>query len=426
MSNPKHRIVILGGGFGGLHTAIELHKRRARLKTHEIVLVDRFNEHVYTPLLYEVGTGLTRPDEACDIHSLHSAVSVSLSHYDAVLRKCCFQFVRGEAVKIHADAQEVELKDGRRLPYGDVVVAVGSVANTYGIPGAAEFAHMHKTLPDVMRIHARVCEIVGELEAGARPHVKILIAGAGPTGVELASELASYLRRLEKDKRIAHGSWSVRLLTSDKDVLPMFRAKVRQLASDRLAKVGVDVHADAKVVSVAAQELKVKDADGEEQAMAFDLFVWTAGVKPFPGLGAMGVPTDAKGFASIGVDFRVKGHENAFALGDVAGFVSAKTGARVPLMAQVASAEASIVAENIVRRLERRPLISWTPPDFWIAAVPIGGPWAIADFGKFALSGRLGFWVRKAADLKYFLSVMPWRDALRVWKRGSEAFAQND
>lgn len=436
MNESKHRIVILGGGFAGLHTAIELHKRRTRLKGHEIILIDKQNEHVYTPLLYEVSAGLVRPDEGCSTHEMRSAVSVSLSHYDDALRKCCFSFVRGEAVKIHHEEKEVELKDGRRISYDMVVSALGSTVNTYGIPGVQEYALFHKTMQDVVHVNQRVCELTSKLQDGTRPHVHILVAGAGPTGVELAAELAVYFRTLEHKKVIPVSSWSVRLLTSDAEPLKMCSVRARKATQARLTKLGVDFHPNARIKEVRAGEAIVTDPDGEEQSVRFDQLVWTAGVRPMPGMGAMGIPVDAKGFAVVEPDFRMSGRagstpdgkarDDAFALGDAISYISKKTNTPVPMMAQVAVREASIVAENIVRRLERRPLVVWNPPERWATVVPVGGTWAIADLGKVVLTSVFGFAVRKAADLSYFMSVMPWRDALRVWRRGSEQFGRKD
>ena len=154
--------------------------------------------------------------------------------------------------------------------------------------------------------------------------------------------------------------------------------------------------------------------------------MWAGGIKPAELVKKLGLPVDEKGFIAIEPTFEVKGMEHAYALGDCAAVMHPKTGRRVPALGQAAEREAAIVAENVVRHLERKGLMNWTPPDHWITVVPIGGKFALADFGKWYIGGMLGYLIRKAADFYYFFSVLPWRNAWSIWMRGAAAYTRND
>ena len=164
----------------------------------------------------------------------------------------------------------------------------------------------------------------------------------------------------------------------------------------------------------------------EECTREADIVVWAGGVKPSEVLKALKFPTDQKGSIMVDPAFQVKGHDRVWALGDAVAFTHPKTEKRVPALAQVATREAAIVAENITRSLERRPVISWFPPEYWMTVTPLGGAHAVADFGRFHLVGFPGFVARKFADLGYFCSILPWRVAVPLWIHGTMVYRRND
>ncbi len=406
-----HRIVIVGAGFAGLRTALELAKRRVRLKTFEITLIDRNADHVYTPLLYEVSSGeLDVRSKAC-VGELRSGVCVRFDSYVNIVKKKNIRFCRAEVAGIDWEEKTVRLASGEALPYDDLVVAVGVETADYGIPGVKEYALPMKTLKDGFHIRERIHGMLEAYENGDRKRISIVVAGGGATGVEFAAETANFFRRLERDGVVKTGDADVSLVEGGADVLMMFSPALRAKARARLASLGVTVKTGTKLT-------EVKD-DGT-------VVVWTAGVRPFGAMKDWGLPLDERGYAKVDKAFAVEGMKNVHALGDCVTFLHQKTKARVPALAQAAVKEAGVVAENIARHLERKLPMSWNPPERWITVVPMGGAYAIADFGWMRLCGMPGYFVRKLADLSYFLSILPPREAWKIWVDGSKVYDKND
>lgn len=422
-----HRIVVVGGGFAGLRTAIELEKRRARIKDCSITLVDRRPCHAYTPLLYEVSSGELTSSDSAAADTLRAGASVRFDTYAGLARRKHVRYVPGDVVGIDHDKRSVRLSDGREIPYDDVVVAVGIETATYGIPGAESFALLLKTMDDALRIRERLAALLAELRSGTRKQVRVVVAGAGPTGVEFSCEAMHYLRRLVTDGELASADeieWT--LLDAAKDVLVASSPCVRARARSRLGELGIRVMTGARIKEVRSNAVVATFEDGTVGTVEADLIVWTAGVRPFAAPKDWGLPTDARGYVRVERSFAVAEWKNAYALGDCAAFEHPRTRERVPSLAQAAVREAGIVAENIARHLERKAPTLWNPPERWVTVVPMGGTYAVADFGRFCVPGAFGYAVGKLADAGYFLSILPVRAAWRLWRYGARAFAKND
>ncbi|TAK03924.1 NAD(P)/FAD-dependent oxidoreductase [Patescibacteria group bacterium] len=421
-----HRIVIVGGGFAGVRTALELVKRRARLKAFEVVLVDRETSHVYNPLLYEVCTG-GLGDGGASARELRAGVAVPFSDFERRVKKSALRFVRGDLSGIDEEAREILLRDGRRLGYDDFVIALGAVPNTFSTPGVAEHAYFLKWLPDAIRIRERIATFLEAQRKGKEKRVCVLVAGGGPTGVEFAAELANFLHRLTYAGKLPRDAWHVRIVEAGPSVLPNHPEKVRARAGARLDRLGVEIMTGTKVVSVeSGRACLAIEGDGEECVREADVVVWAGGIRPPESVKALRLPTDAKGWIAVTPTFAVKGKEHVWALGDATSFLHPKTGGRVPALAQAATREAAIVAENVTRGLERRLPLTWIPPEHWMTVTPLGGRYAIADLGRVVLSDGLGYLARKVADFLYFSSILPLRRAIHVWVRGTRAYSKND
>lgn len=415
-----HRIVILGAGFGGLRTALELLKRRVRLGNATITLIDAGEEHVYTPLLYEVAMGcLEQPEEnaSCtlrDCASLPFAKNPYLHRKDKKLA-----FKRGRVEGIDWTERFVRLAGGEQVGFDDLVLAVGGEAATFGVPGVAEHAVKMKTLEDAMVIRRRIAAALDDLEKNKRKCLNLVVVGAGPNGCEGAAELAFSIRRMVRERRIAPSCYTVTLADAGPEILGMFRPKTRALAMKRLAALGVVVKPNVKATAITPEGVTL--ASG---LMSADVVVWAGGMKPRADVKAWGFPVDDKGFVLCDATFAVKDLPRVWALGDAALLKHPVTGARVPALAQAASKEAALLAENIVRIMDRKATINFVPPATWNTVVPLGGAWAVADLGAVHFTGWIGYGCRKAADLFYFLSVLPWRQAFKLWTCGLSGFAR--
>lgn len=421
-----HRIVIVGGGFGGLRTALEIEKRCARLKACAITLIDRNAEHLYTPLLYEVSSGALEASAKTCAGELRSGVCVEFDAYTNIVRKRHMRFVRGEVAGIDREERVVTLVNGEQIPYDDLVVAVGVETATYGIPGVAEYACSMKTLRDAFGIRKRIHAFVDAYKAGEEKRISIAVVGGGATGVEFSAETANFFNRLARQGILQAADFDITLLEAGGDILTAFSPAVRTRARRRLASLGVKVLVETKLKEVKAGSVVFLAKGGSVAEAEADVTVWTAGVQPLADVKEWGLPVDERGFVRVDRAFAIDGMKNAYALGDCAAFVHPKTKARVPALAQVAVREAGIVAENIARHLERKAPTLWNPPERWVAVVPLGGAFALADFGWFCVCGRAGYAVRKLADLQYFLSILPVREAWRMWRTGSKVYLRND
>lgn len=421
-----HRIVIVGGGFAGLRTALELEKRCARLKDCAITLIDRNPEHLYTPLLYEVSSGeLEEPGKTC-AGELRSGVCVRFDAYANIVRKKHVRFVRGEVAEIDREGQRVVLAGGDRIPYDDVVVAIGMETATYGVPGVAEHAHAMKTLRDAFVIRERIHRFLDAYKEGKERRISITVAGGGATGVEFAAETANFFRRLAREGILQEADFDIALIEAGPDILMMFPPKVRARARRRLESLGVKVRAETKLKEVREGAIVSTGKDGTDLTSESDVTVWTAGVRPLAKAKEWGLPVDDRGFIRVDRTFAIDGMKNAYALGDCVAVLHPKTKTKVPALAQVATREAGIVAENIARHLERKALTMWNPPERWATVVPMGGTYAIADLGWTCVCGWLGYSIRKIADLQYFLSILPPGEAWKLWRTGSKVYLKND
>lgn len=421
-----HRIVIVGGGFAGLRTALELAKRCARMKGCDITLVDRNAEHLYTPLLYEVSSGELEASGKTCAGELRSGVCVRFDAYANIVRRKHVRFVRGEVTRIDREGKLVSLADGRTVPYDDVVVAVGMETATYGIPGVAEYARPMKTLRDAFAIRERIHGFLDAYKDGKEKRISIAVIGGGATGVEFAAETANFFRRLAEDGVLQRADFDITLVEAGPDVLMMFSPALRARARARLASLGVKVLVETKLKEVRAGAIVRTAKDGTDTVSETDVTVWTAGVKPLAKPKEWGLPTDERGFVRVDRTFAAEGMKNVYALGDCVAVQHPKTKAKVPALAQVAVREAGIVAENIARHLERKAPTMWNPPEKWVTVVPMGGAYAIADFGWTCVCGWTGYAVRKIADLQYFLSILPPREAWKLWRTGSRVYLKND
>ena len=168
-------------------------------------------------------------------------------------------------------------------------------------------------------------------------------------------------------------------------------------------------------------------SDGSSKTLECDRLIVSIGRSAnTEGLNAEGVGLKLeRGFIAVDGDCRT-GVPGVWAIGDVAAFLDPKTGKRVPALAQATTKEASVVAENVTRRLERKRPMAFHPPSHWVTAIPLGGAYGLVDFGSWSLRGRLGYFVRKAADFFYFFSILPFGQAFRMWLKGTNVYIKND
>jgi NADH dehydrogenase len=389
----KHRVVIVGAGFGGLFAAKEL-----RSPDVSVTLVNGTTYHLFEPLLYQVATGILSEGEVAlpirEIFRRRRNLDVRLGWVTDV-------DVAGKAVLVTApDGRE------RRVPYDSLVVAAGARNSYFGNEGFAEYAPSLKNIDDALELRGRIFHAfeMAELEEdpeARRRWLTFVLIGAGPTGVELAGQIAELARRaLRGQYRHADlGETRVILLDAADRVLPAFDAPLSAHALRHLTRMGVDVRLGTRVVDVDESGVKVDAGAGGERIEAHTK-IWAAGVAA-PALAgriaeATGAGTDRAGRILVNPDLTVPGHPEIFVVGDMAA-------QDLPGVAQVAMQGGRYAARAIKRRLAGRPPAG--PFRYFDKGnmATVGRFAAVANVGKFHFSGLLGWLMWLGVHLFYLI-----------------------
>ena len=380
----RPRVIIIGGGFGGLTAARAL--KRAPV---DVTLVDRRNHHVFQPLLYQVATAALSPGEIASpirwIVRRQSNVRVLLAEAQRVdvARRTVLLATTGTTLKGHATEPDGSLT----LEYDYLIVAAGATHAYFGHDEWRERAAGLKTLDDALVIRRRMLLAFerAELEPDADRRRRLLtfvVIGGGATGVELAGALAELSRHaLAHEFRSIHPDTArIVLIEGGPDVLPAFLPPLRAFARGALKKLGVEVRTGATVTSVDDDAVEV----GGERLPAGTV-LWAAGVAAAPIGRALGAPVDRAGRVLVEPDLSIPGHPEVFVIGDLASVT--QDGRPLPGVAPVAVQEGEHVA-RVISGNSRRAFRYRNPGDM----ATIGRAAAIADFGRFQLTGWIA-WV---------------------------------
>lgn len=399
------RIVVVGGGFGGLHVVRRLERYRLRPDEAKIVLFDRHNFHLFTPLLYQVATGELPP------HAVAYPLRVPLARPGT-------EFVRAEVESIDLERRVVRA-GGQDHEYDIVVITPGSVTNDFGIPGVREHALTVKWLSDGRAVRHRILSVFEEAARVSdtqrrRELLSFVIVGAGPVGIELSASMRDLmdhtLRRIypsidfDQDPRIT-------ILDASERVLPLMDARLSEIAHRRMTELGVDVHMKTFVTEVTPHAVTTKGG----QTYPAHTVIWAGGVRTNPLLAPLAVPKHKDGRLIVDEFFRVNGRDDVLALGDAAAFTY--EGKVLPQLAQVAVLEAPGAARNVARLVRGEPLerfVYHRKGDL----IALGRTKAAAEFerpGHLVLSGLLAWSVWRANYLMQLVGVRNRATLLIEW-----------
>ena len=367
------RIVIIGGGFGGLKAAESL----ARLPV-QITLVDRKNHHTFQPLLYQVATaGLSPAEIAAPIREI-------LARHENV------EVLLGEVLGFDLEQRKVMLH-GFELPYDYLVVAAGASHAYFGHDDWEVFAPGLKTIEDALQIRRRVLLAFEMAErhaatTGEHSPLTFVVVGAGPTGVELAGTLAEVARKslAEDFRHIDPKKTRIVLLEAGSSVLAAYPADLRESAKRQLEHLGVEVRLNSAVSDVRLGTIHV---GGEE--MHATLVLWAAGVLASPLGLALGGSVDRAGRVLVEPDLSLRGHPEVFVIGDLAS-IKQMDGTQLPGVAPVAMQQGRWVAKLIAADLAGNSRAPFRYVDKGSLAT-IGRAAAVAQFGKLHISGYLAW-----------------------------------
>jgi NADH dehydrogenase len=377
MNKPK--VVILGGGFGGLAAARALHKAA------DVTVVDRHNYQTFLPLLYQVSTAGLAAD--------HVAYPIR-----GALRKTPVKFRMGSPISIDHKNKEVKLDSSELLKFDHLIIALGSVSADFGIPGVKEFTLGMKTVSEALTIRA---EIMRRFEDLCRfeddTKLSITVVGGGPTGVEMAGAIAELIRGpLKSDQANAAAHIDITLIEAGPRLLPPFAPSLSARTKKDLEKLGVKVLVNAAVQEVEHRKIKLKDGS----TIASEITIWAAGVKGSDAMLQLNLPTLGNRVA-VEPTMQVKNYPYVWALGDIAASVD-KNGNQLPMVAPVAIQQGKFIAKQIARLGKNKNLENFKYLDKGSMAT-IGRNKAVVQVKGIKISGAIAWLIWLWLHLFYLL-----------------------
>ena len=377
MNKPK--VVILGGGFGGLAAA------RALYKSAEVTVVDRHNFQTFLPLLYQVSTAGLAAD--------HVAYPIR-----GALRKTDTKFRMGSPISIDHKNKEVKLDSSEVLQFDHLIVALGSVSADFGIPGVNEYALGMKTVHEALTIRA---EIMRRFEDLCRfeddTKLSISVIGGGPTGVEMAGAIAELIRGpLKFDQANAAAHIQISLIEAGPRLLPTFAPSLSERTKKDLEKLGVKVMLNIPVKAIEHRKITLND----DSVINSEITIWAAGVKGSDAMAQLSLPTTGNRVA-VEPTMQVKNYPNVWALGDIAGALG-KDGKPLPMVAPVAIQQGKFIAKQIARLISNKPLTEFKYLDKGSMAT-IGRNKAIVQVRGLKIAGPIAWLIWVWLHLFYLL-----------------------
>ncbi|MBX3334090.1 MAG: NAD(P)/FAD-dependent oxidoreductase [Nitrospira sp.] len=383
MSSGKPRVVILGGGFGGMYAALEFERALARGAAVDVTLVNHDNFFLFTPMLHEVA--------ASDLDSTNI-----VSPIRKLLRRVTF--FHGEIETVDLAHQRVEVSHGHEqhchsLPYDHLVLALGSTTNFFDIPGLAQRAFTMKSLSDAMLLRNHLIANLEEADFACGPSVRsgllnFVVAGGGFAGVETIAAMNDFLREaIRFFPHLREEMLRIILVSSGPVILPELGEKLGTYAQRKLREQHVEIYDNCKVTAVTDHEVTLSNGT----TVPTNALVWAAGISPHALLATLPCPK-GKGRVLVNECLEVPEWPGVWALGDCALVPDRKTGTFHPPTAQHALREGKLAARNILATLRGEPVKPFVYSTLGLLA-PIGKRTGVANILGINFSGFLAWWL---------------------------------
>jgi len=375
----KHRVAIVGGGFAGVKTALEL----ADDNRFDVTLISDHNDFRNYPTLYHVSTGGARRTASIPLTEIFAGKSVRV-----VIQK---------VVDIDKKARTVTTDDKQVFEYEALVLSLGVQTNYFHIDGLEQFSYGIKTPEDAealkAHLHKQLCD-------QNRPDLNYVVIGGGPTGVELAGALPGYIKKIAKQHDLKHARVHVDLIEAAPRLVPRMPKDISRMIARNLRKQGVKIYLKTAVQAQTADALMVNNKPIRSHTV-----IWTAGVMNSPFFAAHDFQLARN--SKVRVDQFLQAEPGIYVIGD---------NADTPFsgMAQTALYDGKFVAANLQRiasKLDPKPYVAKKP----IYVFPAGPKWAAVLWGKVRMYGYLGWILHLLADLVAYHDYMPWKMATERW-----------
>lgn len=422
INKNKKRIIILGGGFAGIQTVLELCKiqlcKKSVDKTYEIILVSSHTVAVYNADLYEIATAYHKKITDQCLMDLKSTVAVPLSK---ILSGKYVTFLHDTTLKIFPEKNTIMLKNHGEMTYSLLVIAVGSVTNYYKIEGLEQFSYPLKTLQDAISISCHLDSNFQNLwKKETKKKIQIVIGGGGFTGIEFACELSGFIKKLCKKYQYPWSQVSLIIVEAKTALLAGQEPKMEKIIQQRLKKLNIQVKTGTKIEKVEAQKINT-----DKETMEMDMLIWTGGVKPNPLIresfeNIPQIKLAKNGALPVNEFLQNPDFKNIYAAGDCASYIDLKTQKPAPMLAQIAVQEGKVLAQNLLGKKTK-----YTPHISGII-IPLGGKYAVCKIGNIILKGFFAWAIKRINDLRYAMTIMPIWTAMKKWVHNTNIFMEND
>ncbi len=392
----KIEIVVVGGGFGGIRAALELVKRH--LANVHITLISDKETFEYYPALYRYVTGSSQMEVSIPLSEIFAGRQVEVMHQ--------------KVLRLDPSIQDVILENGKYIHYDHLVLAVGSETTYFGIAGLKENSFGIKSAAEALRLKEQItktltaCKGNSANKADQMRDANFVIIGAGPTGVELAGNLISYAHKVAHEINLDPTLISVSLIEGAPKILPSMPAEFTDPIEQHLRMLGVNLFLNRTIERQEVADVYMKDMQMKTQTL-----IWTAGARANLLYEASGLPVDKKGKVEVDEYLRSKNDNKVFVIGD--GAITKYSG-----YAQTAFYDGEYVAKVIAATLRGTSIPAYAP-EAPINAIPVGEGYAAVYLTWFGMNlriyGIVGWWLRRIADLRSFMLVLPLPKALLVF-----------
>lgn len=388
--DSEHKVLILGGGFAGIKCALELQKKN--LENVKITLVGDRPHFEYHGALYRTVAG-SSPLEVC--------IPVA-----TILDMDKVEFLVERISKIDLEKKQVHDESGSCYAYDTLVIALGAETNYFGIPGLEEHSHGMKTIPDALALKRHIQEVIESCVDGTKADKlcagNFVVIGGGPTGVEVAGELAVYTKELAREHGLEPSLMSVELIEAGPRILPSLPPKFAKKIANRIRSLGVNFRLNRAIQKSDIENVYLRDMELKTKTV-----IWTAGVQANHLIKDAGLKVDRLGKAEVTQHMQAVDHEDVYLSGDAAATLYSG-------MAQTALYDGEYIANTIEAKLKGKEPGHYFPGRP-IYAIPAGPGWAGTKFGPIQVYGKLGWFLRRIVDLVVYRSFLSPRKAYEAF-----------
>lgn len=379
MVTDKQKVLILGGGFGGVKTALEL----ASHPHYAVTLFSDSPNFRFYPALYRAATGG---------NALAASIPLSEIFADKDVK-----IVKDNAKKLDRENKRVECTSGKNYGYDILVIALGAVTNYFGIKGLKQYSYGIKTLEEAQELRDHLHKLICD---SGKPDLNYVVIGGGATGVELAGALSAYLKHVMKRHQLPKKAVHIDLVEAESRLMPAMSRHYSSAVARRLRRLGIKLHLDQRVEAETTDQLMVSG-----HPIASHSVIWTAGVTNHPFLSANKFQIGDHG--RVHVNEMLQAEEDIYVIGD-----NADT--KYSGLAQTALHDAIFISNNL-KRLSKgeRPLPYKHRRPIYIT--PTGPHWAAVQWRNLHIYGLLGWMLRNVADLIAYHDLEPWWRAVEHW-----------